>query len=388
MAVYKPVGAGDEVNRDRVNMSPEDRKALDAAGAAWNSATTQDEKDKAHEEAEKIRKKYHYSGGDDGSEYIEISQDIINQPSGGDYNLSEYLKQASAAQIEAELAGLKNAYEKSLAGYDARLEELPETYDAARNHTAAQDAIARKSFDERAVASGLNSGTAGQVELARSSAYQRDIANIDQQQANAVSEIELAKADLKREYENAIAQAKATGNAQLANALYQELIRVQGLEREDAQLAATMDSVRTELSGDADSPAPLVDPAPRPVGYDNGGLSDKQVQILQAAYGLEQDGKWGPNSQKVSGLSADAAWSKYLADKYSNNAALGRQLDTSAYWDSLSSGYKEVMADLDVLEEENMGADTIGQVIEAARSGGYITQSEAQKLKAAYGLAG
>lgn len=398
MAAYKPVGAGDEANRDKVDMSPEDRAALSAAGAAWNSASTQAEKDKAHADAEAIRAKYGYSGGDDGSEHIEISQDIISRPSGGSYDLSEYLKQASAAQIEAELAGLKDAYEKSAAGYDARLEKLPQTYAAARNHTAAQDAIARKSFDERAAASGLNSGTAGQVELARSSAYQRDIADIDQQQANAVSEIELAKADLRREYENAIAQAKATGSAELANALYQELIRVQGLEREDAQLAEAKEAALADLMADggttatskdeaAKPPKPTGDPTPRSTGYDNGGLSDKQVKTLQAAYGLEQDGKWGPNSQKVSGLSADAAWSKYLAEKYSGKQNLGAQQDTSAFWSSASRGYAEVMADLELLAEENNDAETLVQVIEAARSGGYINQIEEQKLKAAYGLA-
>lgn len=71
-----------------VTMKKEDQDALAAAGAKWNAATTQAEKDAAHAEAESIRAKYNYSGGSDGSQYIPTStskpsQDI--KPAGGQY---------------------------------------------------------------------------------------------------------------------------------------------------------------------------------------------------------------------------------------------------------------------------------------------------------------
>lgn len=287
-----------------IKMNPEDEAALTAAGNAYNEAMVAGDeaaRKKAHADAERIRANYGYSGGEDGSQFVPLG----SGGTGSGYDLSAHLKDTYAAQVEAQLAGLKGAYEQSMAGYDARLERLPQTYDAARNKVAAQDAIARKSFDERAAASGLNSGTSGQVELARSSAYRRDLANLDQEQANAVSDLELEKANLIAQYKSAMAQARADGDADLAKALYQELVRVQGLEREDEQIQAAREAEEKELAlryglftdgtaspaapagpvknpgapvDDKDKPQPT--PAPTPVGeeYDPG----KQAEYLAA----------------------------------------------------------------------------------------------------------
>ena len=331
------------------SMSAAEKKALADAGAAWTEANKAWEaakaagnqaqmdyyqalKDKAHADAEAIRLNYGFSGGDDGTGYYErpLEEELLpelplEQPlekPAQNYDLTEYLKQLYAAQVEAQLAGLKGAYEKSVAGYDAQLEQLPRVYDEARNKLAAQDAIARKSFDERAAANGLNSGTGSQVELARSSAFRRDLAGLDQAQAEAVSGLELEKTNLKAQYESALAQAEAEGNAALASALYEELVRVQGLQRDDAQQAAAQQAEALEQAlkngtglistGTKPQTNPGSTEKPTGKGYDNGSLSAEQVKALQAFYGVAQDGMWGPNSQKVSGLSANEAWQRYL----------------------------------------------------------------------------
>lgn len=104
-------------------------------------------------------------------------------------DLSNYLKQQYASALESELAGIKEAYESQ------------------RNLTAATNALERQAFDERANAMGLNTGTNGQAHLARSSVYQR------------------ALADLGAAESNAIARAMAESNAALNNALYAEMVR-------------------------------------------------------------------------------------------------------------------------------------------------------------------
>ena len=53
-------------------MSAEDLAQLQAAGEAYNNATTQAERDAAHAQAEAIRAKYGYSGGVDGSQYLKF----------------------------------------------------------------------------------------------------------------------------------------------------------------------------------------------------------------------------------------------------------------------------------------------------------------------------
>lgn len=391
-------------------MSASDLATLESFGAAWNDADAKQKeaaasgqtalaeyyqglKNQAHEGAEALRQQYGYSGGEDGSQYIADPPVQIKLPTTptGQYDLSEYLKQASAAQIEAELAGLKDAYEKSMAGYDAKLEGLPQTYDAARNNVAAQDAIARKSFDERAAASGLSSGAGGQVELARSSAYQRDIANIDQEQANAVSEIELAKANLQTQYENAIAAAVATGNRDLANALYKELVRVQGLEREDAQLAAAQEAAAQELAlkygltiSDTYAPAatnnttPVKNPSPAGKGYDNGSLTADQIKTLQAHYGLAQDGMWGPNSQATTGMGADEAWTQYLYEK--ERDSFGNVIP------DLSDIEPAVLND--VIDQSESGASIaqLTELIQRYITVGRLTPAQAERIAQSFGM--
>lgn len=72
---YTPAGKGSDYYMNNVDgkgtsMSASDQAALKAAGDAYNNATNDDERKAAHDAAEKIRAKYGYSGGDDGSEYI------------------------------------------------------------------------------------------------------------------------------------------------------------------------------------------------------------------------------------------------------------------------------------------------------------------------------
>ena len=182
-------------------------------------------------------------------------------------DLSEKLKQQYASQVESELSGLKTAYDKSMQGYDEQAAKLPAQYEAARNDAAAQNAMARKNFNEQAMATGMNSGTTGQAALAQSAAFQKNIAGINRQQQSAMEDIQRGRQNLQTQYESAVAQARAANDARLNDALYQEMLRVQGIEREDKLLAdqraredklladqiAREDALRTEAWGREDA---------------------------------------------------------------------------------------------------------------------------------------
>lgn len=142
-------------------------------------------------------------------------------------DMSSYLKQQYAAQTERDLAELKSVYEKNLQTYTDAENQLPQKYEEARNSAAAQNAIARKNFNETAIRTGLNTGTTGQAELARSSVYQSQLGALDRAQANAQQELVQGKLTLQRDYENAIAKARAENEAALNNALYNEMLRNQ-----------------------------------------------------------------------------------------------------------------------------------------------------------------
>lgn len=240
---------------------------------------------------------------------------------GSGYDLSEWLKKQYASALEGELAGLKDAYEKNNAGLEDEEARLSGIYDPQRNRIAAQNALAKRVWDERAEANGLSSGANGQAELARSSTLQRDLASIGEEEANARADVSLRKKNLTIEYTNAIAQAKANGQSELAKALYNELVRVQGLEREDQiresenalkQAQAKMEYDLALKQMEADNAAssqttakPSLTASQAYTAYKNGIRTDEVMTAMQYYYGI------GGNSSGGSGGTSGASGGTY-----------------------------------------------------------------------------
>lgn len=274
----------------------------------------------------------------------------------GDGN--DYLKELYAKKVAAELAALKSAYEQNTATLDASRAQIAPVYDIARNSAANQNALSRGAFQEMAVANGLNTGTTGQAALAQDVVLQQNLSQIDREQAEKTAAIDLQRNQLDTEYRNAIAKAEATGDAELANALYEEYVRQQNLYAKYGgqtggsgsgssggstvvKPTLTASQVQSALKNGivTDDVISAFDyyygqgaydslygtgklTSGRSSGggstnkkkgsYSNGSLTNEQVKQLQKYYGVSQDGKWGANSKKAAGgLTADQAWAKY-----------------------------------------------------------------------------
>ena len=278
----------------------------------------------------------------------------------GDGN--DYLKELYAKKVAAELAALKSAYEQNTATLDASRAQIAPVYDIARNSAANQNALSRGAFQEMAVANGLNTGTTGQAALAQDVVLQQNLSQIDREQAEKTAAIDLQRSQLDTEYRNAIAKAEATGDAELANALYEEYVRQQNLYAKyggqtggsggsssgggtvvkptltaSQVQSALKNGIVTDdvisafdyyygqgsydaLYGTGKLKAGTTGTAKTGSGstgkkkgsYSNGSLTNQQVKQLQTYYGVSQDGKWGANSKKAAGgLTADQAWAKY-----------------------------------------------------------------------------
>lgn len=275
---------------------------------------------------------------------------------------SDYLKELYAKKVAAELAALKSAYEQNTATLDASRAQIAPVYDIARNSAANQNALSRGAFQEMAVANGLNTGTTGQAALAQDVVLQQNLSQIDREQAEKTAAIDLQRSQLDTEYRNAIAKAEATGDAELANALYEEYVRQQNLYAKyggqtggsasggsgaaavvkpnltaSQVQSALKNGIVTDdvisafdyyygqgaydsLYGTGRLTAGTTGTAKTGGGstgkkkgsYSNGSLTNEQVKQLQKYYGVSQDGKWGANSKKAAGgLTADQAWAKY-----------------------------------------------------------------------------
>lgn len=263
---------------------------------------------------------------------------------------SNYLKELYAQKVAAELAALKSAYEKNTSTLDASRAQIAPVYDIARNSAADQNARSRGAFQEMAVANGLNTGTTGQAALAQDIVYQQNLSAIDREQAQKLADLDLQRSQLDTEYQNAIAEAQATGNADLANALYEEYVRVQNQAAKQTAASTATTVTKPNLSASqvqsalkngivtddvisafdyyygqgaydslygtgkltAGSSSGSKTSNSKKGSYSNGKLTNEQVKQLQKYYGVSQDGKWGTNSKKAAGgLTADQAWAKY-----------------------------------------------------------------------------
>ena len=273
---------------------------------------------------------------------------------------SNYLKELYAQKVAAELAALKSAYEKNTSTLDASRAQIAPVYDIARNSAANQNALSRGAFQEMAVANGLNTGTTGQAALAQDVVLQQNLSQIDREQAEKTAAIDLQRSQLDTEYQNAIAEAQATGNAELANALYEEYVRQQNLYAKyggqtggsgsgssggstvvkptltaSQVQSALKNGIVTDdvisafdyyygqgaydalygtgkLKAGTTGTAKTGSKRSGKSSYSNGSLTNEQVKQLQKYYGVSQDGKWGANSKKAAGgLTAEQAWAKY-----------------------------------------------------------------------------
>lgn len=265
---------------------------------------------------------------------------------------SNYLKELYAQKVAAELAALKSAYEKNTFTLDASRAQIAPVYDIARNSAANQNALSRGAFQEMAVANGLNTGTTGQAALAQDVVLQQNLSQIDREQAEKTAAIDLQRSQLDTEYQNAIAEAQATGNAELANALYEEYVRQQNQAVKQTAAAAATTTAKPiltasqvqsalkngivtddvisafdyyygqgsydalygtgKLKAGTTGTAKTGSKRSGKSSYSNGSLTNEQVKQLQKYYGVTADGKWGTNSKKAAGgLTADKAWAKY-----------------------------------------------------------------------------
>jgi len=154
---------------------------------------------------------------------------------GGD--LTAYLKELYAQQMAAELASLNASYQTSEAELAAQDDLIRDLHNQARNQAAAQNELERMRMNEYYLMQGLNTGAAGQLALAQSAAYQGNLAGIGSQEAQALADNALALAQLRIQYETAIQQAQAQGNMQLANALYNEMVRQENVALQQQAMA-------------------------------------------------------------------------------------------------------------------------------------------------------
>lgn len=369
-----------------------------------------------------------------------VAAEREKQKQQSEYDLSEYIKKQKAAELESQLAGLKGAYEQSVAELRSAQNKLPGAYEDARNSAAAQAALAKRRFLEGAAYQGLGSGTAGQAELTHGATLTGTLSQIDRAQADSQAELDLEEATLASRYQQAIQQARANEDSEMATALYQELVRLQGLEREDKQLAQVQEQLlynqkkaeealtyekeqaaRTEAQKRVDAylaalgkSADLDQDLIAQSGYTQGelnaleryyaqliGLEEKYTDIPESIW-ADQYSKIGsgeskslqvPSDKKLDWRSVDdwvRLYGEDAAENYikENYKTLGYTSQSTALagWDNYrrDSEYKDMIDFLAQMREEGKSANEINSFLIEMVNAGIISQQQKMELQKAY----
>ena len=165
--------------------------------------------------------------------YDQQIQDYINQlqqmqgqktPTAADQ--SEYIRRMYEQQLAANKAQLESDYNQNVSNLTGEESKVGSNYYEQRRQTQANADRAQANYNEVANASGLNTGTIGQAQLARSNQLQSDLTALNNAEAQNRAEIERQRTLLGQQYQNAIQKAQAENNMELAQRLYQEAVRV------------------------------------------------------------------------------------------------------------------------------------------------------------------
>lgn len=210
-------------------LSAADKAAVEALQAQWEKSKAAGDTaamESYHNQAEAIRGKYGYSGGDDGSQHLYIKpEEEFQIPQTG---LPSYQPQTGqvngvydAAQ-KAALAALQSAYEKSKLEMEATKEKLPALYQKQANQVSANAEKEKANFNEMAAYQGMNTGTGSQAKLAMGNQAQNDMAELRTAEASAMADVENDLTALYIEYQKSIAEAVANNEYERAAALLEE----------------------------------------------------------------------------------------------------------------------------------------------------------------------
>ena len=238
---------------------------------------------------------------------------------------SQYLRDLYDQQTAANLAALKSTYEQNVADVKANDDLISAAYAKQKNQTAAQNDLQRMQMNEYGLTHGLNTGTSGQMALAQNVAYQGNLAQLGAQEAQSLADNALNLEKLTAAYRNAIDQAQAEGNYQLASALYEEYVRQENLAWQQQQAAQEQANWQAQFDASQQQYQDSLSASTRDNAYNlamtmlqNGVMPDADTL---AAAGIPTSMAQSYQQQAARQIAAELAYQKALtASKYSGGS--------------------------------------------------------------------
>ena len=363
------------------DVTADDKAKLSALGAQYNAAVASGnaaDAYSAHAAAEAIRSGYGYSGGNDGSQYLGAKPTNTVTPNTltPATSQADYINTLQDAAREKSLAALKTAYDTNAATIDEQAAKIPSLYHDAENQVAADNAQQTQKMNEYFAANGLNTGAAGQAQLAQNTTAQDNIGSLEKAKADALNGVETKRTTLSAQYQNAIAEAIASNNYERAKSLYDEAARVDesivstALNQAQLNYQAANDTYN-RTAAQADTLAQYGNFS----GYSNLGYTPAQTNSMSAAYqaalaakAAKSSGSRGGSgggsgsSGRGSASSSGGAWA--AVDAYANTGGDPADYITANYKSMGYSNASQAKAAYNVYSQQK-------QTTEAAHTGMY-----------------
>lgn len=151
-----------------------------------------------------------------------------------DYNYEADLQKLKEQQQKKAMADLKNQQNQSLSNLNAEEATIKPTYYKKKDTANVQNQLASKNFAEYLANSGRsNSGIGAQYEMSRQATLQRNLNDLNTEEAAAIADINRRKTDVNNAYEGGLASANAQIEADYITNLLNE--RQKAWERQQAE---------------------------------------------------------------------------------------------------------------------------------------------------------
>lgn len=237
-------------------------------------------------------------------DYLKQLEAMRDQKTPSAADQSEYIRRMYEQQLAANKAQLESDYNQNVSNLAGEESKIGSNYYEQRRQTQSNADRAQANYNEIANASGLNTGTRGQAQLARSNQLQSDLTTLNNAEAQNRAEIERQRTLLGQQYQNAIQKAQAENNMELAQRLYQEAVRVD-------------ESVIDASKNDSQRALEILNMMLSQISSDRNLASEEARQAAEIAAASGKYGLYG----KLYGLSDDVVsrleeiYNKELADK-------------------------------------------------------------------------
>ena len=280
-------------------------------------------------------------------DYLKQLQGLRDQNTPAAADQSEYIRRMYEQQLAANKAQLESDYNQNVSNLAGEESKIGSNYYEQRRQTQSNADRAQANYNEVANASGLNTGTRGQAQLARSNQLQSDLTTLNNAEAQNRAEIERQRTLLGQQYQNAIQKAQAENNMELAQRLYQEAVRVD-------------ESIIDASKNDSQRALDILNMMLSQVSADRNLASEEARQAAEIAAASGKYGLYG----KLYGLSDDVVsrleeiYNKELADK-----ELTREM--GVYEAAKNNG-------IDLKRQWSWAANTNGTIGAKARAGGKV----------------